>query len=78
MKEDSVRDKETPEQPEKKQDAGGSDAGSGTSPDRAQPELTEQNLLNEQRDEADDPARKKALEGELEEMTDDIKDANDK
>lgn len=69
-----MRDKETPEQPEKKQDAG----GGGTGPDRAQPELTEQNLLNEQRDEADDPARKKALEGELEEMTDDIKDANDK
>jgi hypothetical protein len=82
VKEGRVRDKDTPEQPEKKQDAGGSDTGSdtgsGTGPDRAQPELTEQNLLNEQRDEADDPARKKALEGELEEMTDDIKDANDK
>ena len=73
-----MRDKDTPEQPEKKSDAQGSDTGSGTGPDRAQPELTEQNLLNEQRDEADDPARKKALEGELEEMAGDIREANDK
>ncbi len=77
-----MRDKDTPEQPEKKQDAGGSDTGSntgsGTGPDRAQPELTEQNLLNEQRDEADDSERKRALEGELEEMADDIQEANDK
>lgn len=77
MKEESVRDKDTPKQPEKKEDTQGTDTGSGTGPDRAQPELTEQKLLSEQRDEADDPERKKALEDELEEMTDDIKDAND-
>lgn len=65
-----------PEQPQKKE--GPEDTGnSGDSgPDRSQSELTEQNLLTQERAEADNPERKRDLEGELEEMADDIEDAN--
>jgi len=63
-----------PEQPDNKEDGLGTDK----SPDRAQSELTEQNLLIQERAEADDPGHKRDLEGELEEMQDDIEDANSK
>lgn len=54
--------------------------GQGTSdaPDRAQPELTEQNLLTEKRSEAETPEERDALEDELEEMEGEIREANDK
>lgn len=65
---------DTPEQPRKEQDGQGTDQ----TPDRAQPELTEQKLVYEQREETNDPERKKDLEDDLEEMENDIKDANSK
>lgn len=74
--EDQGSDYNAPEQPEKKEGPEDTDTGGG--PDRAQSELTEQNLLIQERAEADDPGRKRELEGELEEMTDDIEDANSK
>ena len=63
---------DTPEQPRREQDGQGTDR----TPDRAQPELTEQKLVYEQREETDDPERKEDLEEDLEEMEDDIEDAN--
>ncbi len=65
---------DTPEQPRKEQDGQGTDQ----SPDRAQPELTEQKLVYEQREETNDPERKKDLEDDLEEMESEIEDANSK
>ena len=62
---------DTPKQPAQESDAQGTDE----TPDRAQPELTEENLLLEQRDEAH-PERRREIEGELEEMQDDLEDAN--
>lgn len=64
--------KDTPEQPRKEQDGQGTEE----SPDRTQPELTEQNLLTEELSEADDPQDRDDIEGELEDMQDDIQDAN--
>ena len=69
---DHPRHDDTPEQPEKKGDGQPTDA----SPDRAQSELTEQNLLQEQLSEAQNPDQRDALESELTEMEDDIEDAN--
>jgi hypothetical protein len=69
---DHPRHDATPEQPEKKEDGQPTDAA----PDRAQSELTEQNLLQEQLSEAQNPGERDALEGELGEMEDDIEDAN--
>ncbi len=65
---------DTPEQPRKEEDGQGTDH----SPDRSQPELTEQNLVYEQREATNDPERKEDLEDDLEEMEDDIEDANSK
>ncbi len=65
---------DTPEQPRKEQDGQGTDQ----TPDRAQPELTEQKLVYEQREETNDPERKKDLEDDLEEMENEIEDANSK
>ena len=64
---------DTPKQPDKEYDGQGTDE----TPDRAQPELTEQNLLLEERDEAN-PEHRRKIEGELEEMEDDIEDTNAK
>ena len=64
---------DTPKQPEHESDGQGTDK----TPDRAQPELTEENLLLEERDEAD-PEERRKIEGELEEMTGDLEDANEK
>lgn len=64
---------DTPKQPEHEEDGQGTDK----TPDRSQPELTEENLLLEERDEAD-PEQRRKIEGELEEMTGDIEDANSK
>ena len=64
---------DTPKQPDKESDGQGTDE----TPDRAQPELTEQNLLLEERDEAQ-PEQRRELENELEEMEGDIEDANAK
>lgn len=69
---DHPRHDDTPEQPEKKGDGQPTDA----SPDRAQSELTEQNLLQERLSEAQNPEQRNALEGELGEMEDNIKNAN--
>ena len=63
---------DTPEQP-RKEDGQATDR----SPDRAQPELTEQKLVYEQREETDDSARKEDLEDDLREMEDDIEEANE-
>lgn len=70
---DSVKDDKTGDKPVH-QDGQGTDE----SPDRAQPELTEENLLREKRQEANDPETRDRLEGELEEMQDDIQNANRK
>ena len=64
---------DTPEQPRKEEDG----QGTNQSPDRAQPELTEQKLVYEQREETNDPARKEDLEDDLSEMEDDIEEANE-
>ncbi len=64
---------DTPKQPEHESDGQGTEK----TPDRAQPELTEQNLLLEERGEAD-PEQRRKIEGELEEMEDDLEDANAK
>lgn len=69
---DSVNDDERADKPAEKQDGQGTDE----SPDRAQPELTEENLLMEKRREADDPETRDRLEDELEAMDEDIQDAN--
>ena len=63
---------DTPEQPENEEDGQATD----TAADRAQPELTEQNLVSEQLSKEKNPERRDDLEGELEEMTEDIQDAN--
>ena len=63
---------DTPEQPRKEEDGQATDR----SPDRAQPELTEQKLVYEQREETNDPERKEDLEDDLSEMEDDIEEAN--
>ncbi len=70
---DNVNDEEGTK-PEERQDGQGTDE----SPDRAQPELTEQNLLTERRSEADTPEERDALERDLEGMQGDIRKANDK
>lgn len=62
----------TPEQPRKEEDGQATD----TSPDRAQPDLTEQTLVSEQLAKETDPDKRNALEGDLEDMADDIEDAN--
>lgn len=67
-------EKSTLEQPAEKRDGQGTDQTS----DRAQPELTEQNLLVERRSEADTPEERDALESDLEGMQGDIQKANDK
>jgi len=67
---------DAPEQPRKKEGPQDSGDSGDTGPDRAQSELTEQNLLIQERAEADDPERTRDLEGELEEIADDIEDAN--
>lgn len=63
---------DTPKHSDKKQDPQATDEA----PERAQPELTEQNLVSEKLREEDDPRDKRGLEHELEDMGDDIKDAN--
>lgn len=64
---------DTPKQPEHEEDGQGTDQ----TPDRTQPELTEQGLLVEERDEAD-PEQRRKIEGELEGMTSDLEDAKSK
>lgn len=65
---------ESTDKPERRDDGQGTDE----SPDRAQPELTEENLLTQKRQETDDPEERDRLEGELEEMEGDIQEANSK
>lgn len=64
---------EDTDKPTQKQDGQGTDE----TPDRTQPELTEENLLTEKRNETNDPEERDRLEGELEEMEEDIQEAND-
>lgn len=45
-------------------------------PDREQPELTELNLLVQQYAEETDPERKKELKKQLEQMEDEVEEAN--
>ena len=66
---------DTPEQPENEEDGQATDR----SADSAQPELTEQNLLTELTGayaKEPDPAQREHFEEELEDMTEDIQDAN--
>ena len=80
MQDDSERsglkENEVPEKPAKEEDG-----QAGDDFDRSQPELTEQNLLSELSGayaKQPDPARREAVEGDLEEMSGDISDANRK
>ena len=75
MPDDKLHPKENsvPEQPANEDGGGESDF------DRAQPELTEQNLVSELAGayaKQPDPAQRERAEEELEEMTGDIQDAN--
>ena len=68
------KENDVPAQPTKEEDG-----QAGDDFDRAQPELTEQNLLSELAGayaKQPDPAQREQVEGELEEMTGDIQDAN--
>lgn len=76
MRDDKPGPKENsvPEQPASREDG-----QAGDDFDRAQPELTEQNLLSELSGayaKQPDPAQREGAEEELEEMTGDIQDAN--
>lgn len=65
---------DTPEQPENEEDGQATDDF-----DRAQPELTEQNLLTELTGayaKEPNPAQREHFEEELEDMTEEIQDAN--
>lgn len=73
---DGPKENSVPEQPAKEEDGQATDDF-----DRAQPELTEQNLLSELAGayaKQPDPAQRERVEEELEEMSDDISDANRK
>lgn len=68
------KENDVPAQPAKEEDG-----QPGNDFDRAQPELTEQNLLSELSGayaKQPDPAQREQVEGELEEMQGDIQDAN--
>lgn len=73
MKDGDAEQNRTESKPEAHHDGQGTDE----TPDRAQPELTEQNLLTEKRSETDDPKEREALEGELESMQEEIQEANE-
>lgn len=62
------------DKPEQKQDGQGTDQA----PDRTQSELTEENLLAEKHREANTPEERDKVEDELEEMEEDIQEANDR
>lgn len=73
---DGPKENSVPEQPSKEEDG-----QAGDDFDRAQPELTEQNLVSELTGayaKQPDPAQRDGFEEELEEMSDDISDANRK
>lgn len=80
MQDDSERsgpkENDIPEKPAKEEDG-----QAGDDFDRAQPELTEQNLLSELSGayaKQPDPAQREAVEDDLEEISGDIRDANRK
>lgn len=70
---DGPKENDRPAKPAKEEDG-----QAGDDFDRAQPELTEQNLLVESYTKEPDPERREALEGDLEELSGDIQDANRK
>ena len=65
---------DTPKQPEHERDGQGTDK----TPDRSQPELTEETLLVQELGDTNDPKEREELEDDLEEMEDDLEDANEK
>ena len=70
------KENDVPAEPTKEEDG-----QAGGDFDRTQPELTEQNLLSELSGayaKQPDPAKREAVEDDLEEMSGDIRDANQK